>query len=47
LSQSPWLGVLGVLWLEKTQAEGQDLPRVLAVVEQFLGLLTAMEKEIQ
>jgi ADP-heptose:LPS heptosyltransferase len=47
LSQSPRLGALGMLWLEKTQAEGQDLPRTIALAERFRQLTATMEKEIQ
>ncbi len=47
LSQSPCLGALSVLWLEETQAEGQDLPVALAVVEQFIQLLQAFSGRIQ
>jgi hypothetical protein len=47
LDQSPWLGVLGMLWREKIQAVGQDLPPVLEVTERFLSLVRGLEKEIQ
>jgi hypothetical protein len=47
LSQSPRLGILGMLWLEKTQAEGQDLPRTIAVAERFRQLTAELEREIQ
>ena len=46
LKKSPYLGALSLLWVQETQAEGQDLPVVLAVAEHFHQLLAAINKEI-
>lgn len=45
-SQSPGLAALSALWLEETQAEGQELPEVLTVMEQFAHLLHGLQKII-
>ena len=42
LRRSPYLGALSVIWMQETQAEGQDLPVVLAVAENFSQLLAAL-----
>jgi ADP-heptose:LPS heptosyltransferase len=47
LGRSPWLGVLGMLWMEKIQTVGQDLPPVLEVTEQFLSLIAELEEKIK
>jgi hypothetical protein len=44
--QSPGLAALSVLWLEETQAEGQELPEILTVMEQFVQLLAGLRKII-
>jgi ADP-heptose:LPS heptosyltransferase len=46
LRQSTRLGALAVLWLEETQAEGQDFPIVLAVIADCITLLHALDKQI-
>ncbi len=46
LDKNPRLRALETLWVEETQAEGQDLPLILRVAEQFLSLLRAFENEI-
>ena len=46
LKKSSYLGALSLLWMQETQAEGQDLPVVLAVAEHFHQLLAAISKEI-
>ncbi|MDR2077205.1 MAG: glycosyltransferase family 9 protein [Desulfovibrio sp.] len=47
LSQNPSLGALGMLWREKGQAEGQNLPSLLVLAEGFSGLIARLEKKIQ
>ena len=46
LRGSPYLGALSLLWLQETQAEGQDLPEILIVAEHFQHLLTALNSDI-
>ena len=45
LKRSRYFGALSVLWLQETQAEGQDLPVVLAVAGHFQQLLSSLKKE--
>ena len=45
-SRSPRLGALAVLWLEETQAEGQELPEILTVMEGFSSLLGDLRLKI-
>ena len=45
-TQSPRLGALAVIWLEETQAEGQELPEILTVMEQFAALLFGLKGKI-
>ena len=47
LRRSPYLGALSVIWMQETQAEGQDLPVVLAVAENFSQLLAALGAAIR
>lgn len=46
LKTSPYLGALSLLWMQETQAEGQDLPVILSVAEHFHQLLVALNEEI-
>ncbi len=46
LRHSPRLAALAMLWVEETQAEGQDFPVTLAVIGQFLALMQAFEDQI-
>ena len=45
-NQSHRLAALSVLWLEETQAEGQELPEILTVMEQFAQLLSGLKNII-
>ena len=42
LRRSPHLGALSMIWVQETQAEGQDLSVVLAVAERFSQLLAVL-----
>ena len=46
LKTSPYLGALSLIWMQETQAEGQDLPVVLAVSEHFQQLLISISESI-
>jgi hypothetical protein len=46
LKTNPYLGALSLLWMQETQAEGQDLPVVLAVSGHFRQLLLSIKEEI-
>ncbi len=47
LRRSPYLSALSVIWMQETQAEGQDLPVVLAVAENFSQLLAELGAAIR
>lgn len=42
LRRSPYLSALSLIWMQETQAEGQELSVVLAVAERFSQLLAAL-----
>ena len=46
LRSSPWLGAVSLLWLQETQAEGQDFPEVLNIAGQFQQLLAVFNDDI-
>ena len=47
LRRSPHLSALSMIWMQETQAEGQELPAVLAVAERFSQLLAALGAAIR
>ncbi len=46
LRQNSGCAALALLWVQETQAEGQDLPVVLAMTGQFAALLRAIERQL-
>ena len=46
LRASPGFSALAVLWAQQTQAEGKDLPVILAAIEDFGALLEALVTEL-